>query len=417
MLVIFYFILFTFPVGSLTEKRSLSVVISVPPMSGHVLNMLTLGNALRDEGHNVTFLLPEYTDYSKGRVLCKEAGFPYIPMPVNISYYEVLESANREGSTLQHMVAVVEEVIFKLHSSMEYFIENNGADFRQWDIALVSDWFANWFAGNYACDEAMKHLRVIGFAASPIPFTLPLSPSWPFPLANIYPDMTEDLSFVDRFKLAGMNIITKPFESYISSRTVSKNQECWEEKYSRYLPLGHAIPLIFTTVTGFEYPKSNLPLVNYVGPFISKKPDPLPSDIQSWLDSKKEKSVVYISMGTIVHTSQKMMQTVYHGIPSNYSVLWSTASKTILDGVENDDRYLIKSWIPQVSALNHPAISLAVLHGGAGGVHQALYFGIPMIVIPFGGDQPGKIACIPQIYSRVSVFYLQVMLLRCSIGN
>ncbi|XP_011409643.1 PREDICTED: 2-hydroxyacylsphingosine 1-beta-galactosyltransferase-like isoform X2 [Amphimedon queenslandica] len=390
MLPIIFLLLFTFPVESLTEKKSLSVVISVPPMSGHVLNMLILGNALREQGHNVTFLLPEYTDYSKGRALCKDAGFPYIPIPVNSSYYEILENANRKGSTLQHMMTVVEEVIFKLHSSMEYFIENNGADFRQWDVVLLSDWFANWFAGNYACDEAMKHLRIVGVAASPVPFTIPLSPSWPFPLVNIYPDMTEDLSFVDRFKLAGTNIVTKPLEGYISSRTISKNQECWDEKYNRYLPLGHAIPLIFTTVIGFEYPKSNLPLVDYVGPFISKKPDPLPSDIQSWLDSKKEKSVVYISMGTVVHTSQKIAQAFYNGIPNDYSVLWSATSEIILDLVKNDDRYLVKSWIPQISALNHPSISLAILHGGAGGVHQALYFGIPMIVIPIGGDQPGN---------------------------
>ena len=112
MLLIFFLVLFTFSVDSLAEKRSLSVVISVPPMSGQVLNMLILGNALKEEGHNVTFLLPEYTDYSKGRVLCKEAGFPYIPIPVNSSYYEVLESANRKGSTLQHMMTVLEDVIY-----------------------------------------------------------------------------------------------------------------------------------------------------------------------------------------------------------------------------------------------------------------------------------------------------------------
>ena len=68
------------------EKKSLSVLLSAFPAPGHFLNFLILGDALKEQGHNVTFLMLQFNDYNKSKELCEEHGFHYIPIPINISY-------------------------------------------------------------------------------------------------------------------------------------------------------------------------------------------------------------------------------------------------------------------------------------------------------------------------------------------
>ena len=46
------------------------------------------------------------------------------------------------------------------------------------------------------------------------------------------------------------------------------------------------IPHIVQSVIGFEYPRTISPLTSYVGPILSKSPDPIPEDMMSWLDKK-----------------------------------------------------------------------------------------------------------------------------------
>ena len=371
--------------GSNSEKqgkKSLSVLLSAFPSPGHFLNFLILGDALKEQGHNVTFLMLQFNDYNKPKELCEEHGFHYIPIPVNISYDGFKKKVN-ENLNFVHIISHMMSIFSTLCSSTNFFISNE-LDTSQLDVAVIEDFLL----GTLVCPKNEK-LPIV-FVSHGIPHDPSLLPSWPFPHI-LFSSITHDATIIDRLIIAaGKTLLFAPIQKFIISYLSSYDPECWERKYNNYLPPGHGVPFILVTVMGFEYPKTNLPLVDYVGPFIPNTLDPLPSDIDLWLNSKKEKSVVYISMGSIFDGSQKLARALYSGIPSNYSVLWSATSAIIRKGVENEpsnDRFLIKSWIPQISALNHPSISLAILHGGAGGVHQALYFGVPMVVIPLMGDQ------------------------------
>ena len=364
------------------EKKSLSVLLSAFPAPGHFLNFLILGDALKEQGHNVTFLMLQFNDYNKSKELCEEHGFHYIPIPINISYDGFKKKVN-ENLNFVHIISHMMSIFSTLCSSTNSFISNE-LDTSQLDVAVIEDFLL----GALVCPKN-ENLPIV-FVSPGIPNDPSLLPSWPFP-HMLFSSVTHDTSITDRLIITAANVLLfSPLQKFIISYLSSYDPECWERKYNNYLPPGHGVPLILATVMGFEYPKANLPLVDYVGPFIPNTLDPLPSDIDLWLNSKKEKSVVYISMGSIFAGSQKLAEALYNGIPSNYSVLWSATSEIIRKAVENEpssDRFLIKSWIPQISALNHPSISLAVLHGGAGGVHQALYFGVPMVVIPLMGDQ------------------------------
>ena len=47
----------------------------------------------------------------------------------------------------------------------------------------------------------------------------------------------------------------------------------------------------------------------------------------------------------------------------------------------------ITEWAPQLSVMGHRSVSMAVLHGGSNGLHEALFNEIPPIVLPVDGDQ------------------------------
>ena len=48
---------------------------------------------------------------------------------------------------------------------------------------------------------------------------------------------------------------------------------------------------------------------------------------------------------------------------------------------------MLSKWLPQNDLLGHKKTRLFIAHGGNNGQMEGLYHGLPMIVMPFGGDQ------------------------------
>jgi glucuronosyltransferase len=61
------------------------------------------------------------------------------------------------------------------------------------------------------------------------------------------------------------------------------------------------------------------------------------------------------------------------------------------DDLENKpSNILISKWLPQDDILAHPKIKLFISHCGYGGVIESKFHAVPIICIPFGGDQIGN---------------------------
>ena len=45
------------------------------------------------------------------------------------------------------------------------------------------------------------------------------------------------------------------------------------------------------------------------------------------------------------------------------------------------------SWLPQNDILGHPKVKLFITHGGNNGQLESLFHAVPMLTIPFTGDQ------------------------------
>lgn len=48
---------------------------------------------------------------------------------------------------------------------------------------------------------------------------------------------------------------------------------------------------------------------------------------------------------------------------------------------------LIRKWFPQNDILAHPNVILFISHGGLFGTSESLYNGVPLLLLPFFGDQ------------------------------
>jgi hypothetical protein len=111
--------------------------------------------------------------------------------------------------------------------------------------------------------------------------------------------------------------------------------------------------------------------------------------IQGWLE-KDDLPVIYISMGSWVRDdaflpgAMKRILDAFSGDGSSYRVLASTDSSS---GDGFGEHMRCESWAPQFAVLSHPNVKVFVTHGGVNSIHEGIYHGKPLVVLPFFDDQ------------------------------
>ncbi|XP_003265733.2 UDP-glucuronosyltransferase 2B11 isoform X2 [Nomascus leucogenys] len=141
----------------------------------------------------------------------------------------------------------------------------------------------------------------------------------------------------------------------------------------------------------FRFPHPFFPNVDFVGGLHCKPAKPLPKEMEEFVQSSGENGVVVFSLGSMIRniTAERanVIATALAKIPQK--VLWK------FDGNKPDALGLntrLYKWIPQNDLLGHPKTRAFITHGGANGIYEAIYHGIPMVGIPFFWDQPCNIA-------------------------
>ncbi|XP_044733865.1 UDP-glycosyltransferase UGT5-like, partial [Chrysoperla carnea] len=117
------------------------------------------------------------------------------------------------------------------------------------------------------------------------------------------------------------------------------------------------------------------------------KPKPLPSDIQKFI-SESEHGVIYFSFGSMLLGSsltdqvKQAFMDAFKELPQR--VLWKYENET-LPG--KPDNVMIRKWMPQFDILSHPNVVGFISHCGLLGTIEAFHNGVPIITVPFFGDQ------------------------------
>ncbi|XP_045506851.1 UDP-glycosyltransferase UGT5-like [Colias croceus] len=110
------------------------------------------------------------------------------------------------------------------------------------------------------------------------------------------------------------------------------------------------------------------------------------SDLREHLDSSV--GVIYISFGTNVDPSTlppgkiKILSRFLSQLP--YTVLWKWNKEKLPGHLKN---IVTSKWFPQADLLHHPKMKLFITQGGLQSTEEAIDAGIPLLGIPFIGDQ------------------------------
>jgi MGT family glycosyltransferase len=120
----------------------------------------------------------------------------------------------------------------------------------------------------------------------------------------------------------------------------------------------------------------------YVGPAVESR------DEGNFDFTKMDKPIIYISLGTLLNTSAKFFRKCIKAFQNQpVSVIMSIGNivtKKQLGKIP--DNFFIYTFVPQLKVLQNA--SLFITHGGMNSVNEALFYGVPMLVIPIGNDQP-----------------------------
>ena len=370
-------------------ERSLNVLIMTLPAPGHTNPLLALGEELVRRGHNVTFLmttLPAITNKTVEKVRVHGMTFLSAGESLMAREREKMMSYKVTSSVLTvatKIVTILPQEMAIVAESLDRYLAMNSVDMliaTDFMEAILQCFGAQWNIRRVLLSTTLQYQ----------PHTLP---HWPWP-GLFAGSVSDNLTFLQRlrltltrgsFQLLYVNVLKRllfsSLQAYCPSITLNQATAA----------SGVYIPQIVSSVIGFEYPRTISPLTTYVGPVLTRDPDPISTDLQEWLDSKEVRSVVYVSMGSAIVLNKEKGAAILNGVLStNYSLLWSLreSNRDILEGVELDYKQVhLLNWAPQLAVLGHRAIRMAIVHGGTNGVHESLYNEVPLIILPGNGDQ------------------------------
>lgn len=115
--------------------------------------------------------------------------------------------------------------------------------------------------------------------------------------------------------------------------------------------------------------------------------DNIPAAIRTFMDEAKD-GVIYMSLGAFVQSSEMPRKTMdailqtFSRLPQR--VIWKFETDDMLSLPSN---IMVQKWMPQSDILAYPNIRLFITHGGMHGTTEGMYNGLPMLFIPFYGDQ------------------------------
>lgn len=107
----------------------------------------------------------------------------------------------------------------------------------------------------------------------------------------------------------------------------------------------------------------------------------------AWLDAlPRDRPTIHVSLGTVFHRAPDVLRAVLAGlavIPSNLVVAVGDVAAADLGPVPAHAR--LEPWVPHDRLL--PRCDLFVMHGGSGGIAKSLGYGVPLLILPQGGNQ------------------------------
>ena len=96
----------------------------------------------------------------------------------------------------------------------------------------------------------------------------------------------------------------------------------------------------------------------------------------------------YISLGTLFNEHPEFYRHCFAAFANSmYQVVLSVGHKTPLSSLGDiPPKFIVQNYVPQLEILQRANVFIS--HGGMNSVSEALYYGVPLLVIPQSADQP-----------------------------
>ncbi len=133
------------------------------------------------------------------------------------------------------------------------------------------------------------------------------------------------------------------------------------------------------TAEAFEYPRSDMPdTVRFVGPVLPK-PSVNFKEPAWWNDLDRGGSVVLVTQGTIANFDfNELIQPTLSALAGEDVLVIAATGRPDNESIVVPSNARVESFVPFDRLL--PKVDVFVTNGGYGAVHQALSFGIPIVI-------------------------------------
>ncbi|XP_051751550.1 UDP-glucuronosyltransferase 2A1-like isoform X3 [Ctenopharyngodon idella] len=214
---------------------------------------------------------------------------------------------------------------------------------------------------------------------------LPAPPSY---VPSIGSEKTDEMNFLQRLK----NFLFYGSQDVLFY-LVTKSK--WDHLYTEVMgkpttmceTMGKADIWLIRTYWDFEYPRPLLPNFKFVGGLHCKPAKPLSKELEKFVQSSGDHGIVVFSLVSMINNlTMERANTIASALGQiPQKVVWRYSGKTPETLAPNTKLY---DWIPQNDLLGHPKTKAFITHGGANGLYEAIYHGVPMVGLPLFGDQP-----------------------------
>lgn len=120
-----------------------------------------------------------------------------------------------------------------------------------------------------------------------------------------------------------------------------------------------------------------------------------------WLDSKPEKSVVYMSFGSLTNVKKEHLEELLNGLEeSGMAYIWVVRKDSRVEDIDFEcvKNGMVVEWCNQVKVLSHPSVGCFVTHCGWNSVLESLSCGVVMVCAPRMSDQAMNAKLIEEVW-------------------
>ncbi|KAF2893558.1 hypothetical protein ILUMI_12612, partial [Ignelater luminosus] len=359
------------------------------PSYSHQVVFHPIWEKLSLKGHDLVVLTTNPIKNSSLTTLKEiDLSFAYELWNVKHNITNIIEMA--QESLLKYIdryVAMVDDIIEQelQHPDVQNIIKNETEHF---DLLMLeypypvmtafSERFKCPFIGMTSLDAHAIVYDAVGNPSHPV-----LNPDFSLPLGA-------SLTFKERLLSVLFQLYIKYYVYWISNPKGDLTvQKYFGENYSSLKELATKVDMLFVNVDPiFHSIRPIVPAVIQIGGGTHIRPArKLPNDIQTFLDNSPE-GVVYVSLGSNVKSAslsektRKVLLETFSDIP--YKVLWKYEADSLLQKPNN---VFISKWYPQQDIFRHLNVKLFITQGGLQSMEEAIYNYVPLIGIPFFGDQ------------------------------